>query len=164
MSETWRPVIGYERLYEVSTRGQVRSLTRVDRLGRLRVGIMLTPTGLHHLHVTLSKEGRKRQPTVHRLVAEAFIPNPEKLPMVLHWDDDPSNNRVENLRWGTSGVNRADAVRNGIRDGGSLSEADVVEIRTRLTSGESQRTIATDYGVDQSNISHIARGRIWAHV
>lgn len=164
MSEQWKPIAGYEELYEISDRGRVRSLSRVDRLGRSRPGKMLTPTGLRHLHVTLSKEGRKQQPAVHRLVAEAFIPNPDGLPMVLHWDDNPANNHHSNLRWGTSGSNRADAVRNGIRTGGSLTEAEVQEIKTRLISGESHRAIAERFGVDPSNISLISSGRIWVNV
>ena len=168
MSETWRAVTDYEGLYEglyeVSDHGRVQSISRVDRLGRERPGVLLTPTGLAHLHVTLSRDGKKRQPSVHQLVAKAFLPNPEGLPMVLHWDDNPANNHVSNLRWGTSGGNRSDAVRNGIRGGGSLTEADVREIRERLAVGETQRMIAIDYGVDQSNISLIATGRIWGHV
>ena len=164
VSEQWKPIAGYEGLYEISDHGRARSLSRVDRLGRIRPGNMLTPTGLRHLHVTLSKDGRKQQPAVHRLVADAFIPNPDGLPIVLHWDDNPANNHHSNLRWGSSGSNRADAVRNGIRTGGSLAEEDVREIRNRLASGESQRAIAARFGVHSSNISLISSGRIWAHV
>lgn len=101
----WRPVVGWEGLYDVSSEGRVRRGSGTERCG--------TPTKSGHVLISLSQHGRTYQTYMHRLVAEAFIPNPEGHPLVRHWDDDPSNNTVENLRWGTDADNKADAVRNG---------------------------------------------------
>lgn len=102
--EEWRPVVGWEGLYEVSSLGRVKSNRKILNPTRF-------PTG--HLTVTLYGNGGATPSLVHRLVAQAFIPNPDNLPFVLHWDDVPGDNRVDNLRWGTNSDNTNDSVRNG---------------------------------------------------
>ena len=93
-NEIWMAIKNYPN-YEVSSMGRVRSLYR-------RVPHILKPAvtnSLGHLKVGLYKDGKVKQLFVHRLVAEAFIPNPENKPTVDHIDRDTSNNCVENLRW-----------------------------------------------------------------
>lgn len=64
--------------------------------------------------VSMSQNGERTHALVHRLIAEAFLgPAPQGKPLVLHWDDNPTNNRVSNLRWGDLSDNQRDAVRNG---------------------------------------------------
>lgn len=103
--------MGWEGLYEVSSHGRVRSSR--DRTNS-RVGQILKPQitkeGRHQY--TLWRDGVPRTVKVHRLVAEAFVPNPQGLPLVRHWDDNPGNNFASNLRWGTQADNMQDAVRN----------------------------------------------------
>lgn len=117
MAEEWRPVVGHEGAYEVSNQGLIRSLdrrvpVRKDRsITRFAPGVDITPQPSVHGHLYVYVGGRSRP--VHRLVAEAFIPNPDNLPNVLHWNDVPDDNRVENLRWGTQQDNIRDIVRNG---------------------------------------------------
>lgn len=114
--EEWRPVAGFEDLYEVSSLGRVRSHDRIDPRGAFRTGRMLSlkMRGRRYLGVCLYRDGVSTEAYVHHLVAEAFHgPRPESK-HVLHWDDDPMNNRVENLRYGTTSENRLDAVRNGV--------------------------------------------------
>lgn len=114
--EEWRPVVGWEGCYEVSSHGRVRSVPRLDSQGRLikgRIRRLHKNTGGHRV-VDLKIDGLRRTVQVHRLVAEAFIPNSEAHPYVLHWDDDPENNHVTNLRWGTKSDNGRDQVRNGL--------------------------------------------------
>lgn len=117
--EQWRPVPGWEGYYEVSDAGKVRSLprtiTRKDGFAMKIAGRDLKPskTPSGHRRVHLSRVGEP--PTValvHRLVLEAFVgPCPDGLEG-CHWDDDPSNNNLSNLRWDTHQENMNDKARN----------------------------------------------------
>lgn len=100
MSEQWRPIKGYEGLYEVSDLGRVRSLDRYNK-GRVRRGRILRHyvTGSEYYQVCLSKEGAQRNIAVHRLVAEAFVPNPHGKDTVNHINEDKLDNRACNLEW-----------------------------------------------------------------
>ena len=117
--EQWRPVVDYEGLYEVSDLGRVRSLDRItlDRLGKryARKGRLLKPVKNTNgrLQVYLYRDGDQRPQQVHRLVLSAFVgPCPEGAE-ACHWDDDPTNNRLDNLRWASRSDNLYDRVRNG---------------------------------------------------
>lgn len=102
--EIWKPVVGYEGLYEVSNLGKVRSLNYLKQRGRIELmKPLLVWDG--HLVISLSKEGRARKKLVHRLVAEAFIPNPLMLPQINHKNEIKDDNRVENLEWCTLSYN-----------------------------------------------------------
>ena len=99
MNEIWKPIKGYEGVYEVSSYGRVRSLARmrIDRMGRRKP----IPEKMLKMHdrkgydsVTLQDMGRKAIMSVHRLVAMAFIPNPDNLPVINHRDENPKNNQV----------------------------------------------------------------------
>lgn len=98
MTESWLPINGYEGLYEVSSNGNVKSLKK---------GIFLKPETLPfgYLRVCLTKNKNSRHFMIHRLVAEAFIPNPDNLPFVNHKDENKTNNCVENLEWCDSKYN-----------------------------------------------------------
>lgn len=103
--EEWRPVVGYEGLYEVSNTGQVRSFDRYVKYSNGRIhlhkGKVLSPSIRTdgYLVVVLSCNGKHKMCLVHRLVTEAFIPNTDNLPQVNHKDEDKTNNSVENLEW-----------------------------------------------------------------
>lgn len=105
MIEEWKPVVGYEGLYEVSSLGRVRSLDRFYY--RLHKGKVLSPTKdrYGYLTVTLNCNGKSKTIKIHRLVAQAFIENPDNLPQVNHKDENPSNNNVDNLEWCTAKYN-----------------------------------------------------------
>lgn len=131
-----------------------------------------TPISNHYQVVTTSSTGtRPHTTTVHRLVLETFIgPRPHGKEC-LHRDDNPTNNRLSNLRWGTAAENHQDAVRNnqkgvGERNGRArLTEYDIVEIRERFTAGSATHSeLSAIYGVNTSMISHITTGRCWPHV
>ena len=102
MKEEWRSIEGYEGLYEVSNFGRVKSLAIMWQNGRVREERILKEN-LHfgYAHVTLCKNGTQKQWRVHRLVAIAFIPNPENKPFIDHINTVRNDNRVENLRWVT---------------------------------------------------------------
>ena len=105
MVEIWKDIPGYEGIYAVSNFGKVKSLqrTRKGSYGSIRIvyekilNHKIDKDGYHI--VTLSKEGKTKCIGVHRLVAQAFLPNIYNLPMVNHKDENPSNNFVDNLEW-----------------------------------------------------------------
>jgi hypothetical protein len=96
--EIWRPVVGYEGLYEVSCDGNVYSRHTGKDL-KLKLSIY------GYNRIVLHKEGEGKNYQVHRLVAQAFIPNPENKPQVDHINRNKTDNRVENLRWVTCSEN-----------------------------------------------------------
>lgn len=113
--ERWLPVTGYEGVYEVSDAGRIRSLARLDARGRRRSAKVLSPrkTSRDHLSVALYANGTRRDAQLHHLVLEAFVgPRPAGMEG-CHWNDDPADNRLRNLRWDTRSANVRDSVRNG---------------------------------------------------
>lgn len=104
MEELWRDIKGFEGLYEVSNLGRVRSLK--DNNGQARILVLkVQKHRCGYQLVFLRKDGKLKGFVVHRLVAEAFIPNPDGLPEVNHIDEDKTNNRVDNLEWCTRKYN-----------------------------------------------------------
>ena len=102
-NECWKPVEGYEGLYAVSSNGGAKSVERFDSLGRLWKERILRPTKTTdgYLLVQLYKDGKRKKYLVHRLVAQAFIPNPDNKPCVNHLDENKTNNHYSNLSWTT---------------------------------------------------------------
>lgn len=115
-SEIWKPIKDYEDRYEVSNTGKVRSLDCIAQRsgptgflqchGQLRVP-HLTPAG--YLRLQLQKNGQVQNKFIHRLVAEAFIPNTENKPFINHKDSNRKNNHVNNLEWVTACENNIHA-------------------------------------------------------
>lgn len=103
--EMWRPVPGYEGLYEVSNNGRVRSLYRKTKI-KSSDGVLRPRTDSHgYYRVNLYKNKKAKSMLVSRIVALAFIPNPENLPYVGHDNDNKKDNRVENLYWTNASEN-----------------------------------------------------------
>lgn len=102
INEIWKPIKGYEGLYEVSNFGRVKSLN-YNRTGEEKILKFLE--NKKYLSVSLWKNKKYKQYKVHRLVAITFIPNPDNKPYVNHLDCDPSNNNVNNLEWCTQKEN-----------------------------------------------------------
>lgn len=161
-------MVGFEGLYEVSSHGRVRSLTVLRQHGgyrpRVIPGKILKPKAGQRYAVfnLFSAEGIQAHRSAHRLVAEAFIPNPQGLPLVRHLDDHPRHNWADNLAWGTHTDNQLDACHNG-RRAKRLTAESIRLIRLRSARGDLGYQIAQDLGVSATTISNILKGRIWRH-
>lgn len=103
--EVWKDIEGFEGLYQISNEGNGKSLERYiesDKKTRLLKERQLVPKEINskdYLCFHLFKNGKDYFPTIHQLVAQAFIPNPNNYDVVHHIDEDPTNNKVENLMW-----------------------------------------------------------------
>lgn len=104
----WRDIEGYEGLYQVSNTGLVKSLVGWNGKEYVKRERILKPAKggtVPYLFVGLYKDRKVKRFNVHRLVAIAFLDNPNNLPVVMHLDDNPTNNNVTNLKWGTTKEN-----------------------------------------------------------
>lgn len=174
--ERWRPIPGYGDRYQVSDAGRVRSLDAVisTRKGpQLRYGRVLAlradPDGYVRANLAAPGTGR-RQVLVHRLVLEAFVgPGPGL--QAAHWNGDPADNRLENLRWATARQNCQDKRRHGTYHEGSrhprsrLTEPKVFRLkRDFASSGRTMADWAAEFGVSPAAIADALHGRTWTHV
>lgn len=165
--ETWKPVVGYESHYQVSDFGKVRRISsgRILKPGRMTVG---------YLFVALCVDGKPKLQSIHRLVAAAFIGNCPDGHQVNHRDGNKLNNVVTNLEYVTRSENiqhgmdnlprKPTSLRGTLVPNAKLDEAKVRVIKRRLRAGESQKTIADDYGVVRQVIYGIAKGKGWKWV
>ncbi|WJJ55730.1 HNH endonuclease [Mycobacterium phage prophiT46-3] len=145
--EEWRPIEGFDG-YEVSDHGRVRS----SKHSRLRVR-KLTQSTNGYLRLSLSSNNIKRHVTVHRLVAEAFVPGRADGLVVCHNDGDKTNNRASNLRWDTPSSNNIDASRLNANPRQLLNEPLVKEIRELYGTGlHTHRSLAEKFGVTHQAI------------
>lgn len=160
-NEIWKDIAGYEGLYQVSSFGRVKSFN-YRRTGKEQC-LKPTPDKDGYLKVTLRKNGKGQQLFVHRLVAEAFIPNPNNLPEINHKDENPENNCVSNLEW----ISHKDNIKYGTRN-----ERVAKKLRNRkdqskpvlcVESGKiytSQREAARQTGAYQTSITQCCRGKL----
>lgn len=108
MQEEWRDVVGYEGQYQVSNIGGIKSLDYIDSRHRPHKGRTKSTkkNNRKYIQVHLCRDAIKKDKLLHRLIAEAFIPNEANLPQVNHKDEDKNNNRIDNLEWCDNLYNR----------------------------------------------------------
>lgn len=105
MKEEWKDIAGYEGLYQVSTLGRIKSSPRNGTSNTEHFLSVKVYPNCRYARVALSKNNKTKSFSVHRLVAEAFIPNPNNLPIINHKDQMTWNNCVDNLEWCDSTYN-----------------------------------------------------------
>ena len=96
-NEVWKPIKKYEGFYEVSNKGRVRSVERLDARGQHREGKVISANSIQQ--VSLCKDGKRKNFLVHKLVADAFLEAPQSDEKLIHVDGNPENNCVENIKW-----------------------------------------------------------------
>lgn len=164
----WREIKGYEGLYLISDEGTVIALPRCVYNGRgfyerpkreLKQG---TRAGKYKF-VVLTKDGNETSFSVHRLVAEAFLDNPDDLPQVNHKDEDPSNNHVENLEWCTQQYNleysKSKPVAQYDADGTKIAEYKSIAYASQMTG-----ILRTAINNAASGCAHTAGGYRWEYI
>lgn len=172
--EVWKDVPRFERLYQVSNLGRLRSLGRWAGArngykrwikGRIK---KTTPSKSGRVILQLWKGNQQRSEYLHRLVLEAFVgPCPRGKEACHFPDPNPANCNLDNLRWDTSKANKHDQLLHGTRSKGEknghskLKASDIPEIKKRYRAGESQVAIGKDYRVCNSTISDVILGRSW---
>lgn len=176
MKEEWRSVVGFEDFYEVSSIGNVRGIDRViSRSGGRgnvvkRKGMILrSHDSIGYRILNLSRDGKNFGRLVHRLVAEAFIPNPENKLTVNHKNGIKHDNVVDNLEWATYSENEIHAYvyLEKIGERGEkchfhkLKESDIFKIRE---SKHSNIDLSQQFNVSRNTISRVRNGRTWNHI
>ncbi len=176
--ELWKDIQSYEGLYQVSDHGRVKSLDRYvrqhSRGKQLKKGMLINSCKSRkgYLHLGLNKYGKRKDCSVHRLVAKAFVPNPNNYPQINHKDTIKDNNFPTNLEWVNNSMNQKHAYTNGLnmpkigeKNGNSkLTEDKVVNIIQKLKEGHSHRFVGKCFGVSKSTITRINIRNSWAHV
>lgn len=189
--EIWKDIQGYEGIYQVSSLGRVKSLPRENRYFNSLAGkecvrhykerimkLKKNRGGYMTAHLRDEENGKEDWPTVHRLVATAFIPNPNEKPTINHKDGIKVNNFLENLEWATWSENTRHAHDNGLAKSviakyakkgsdhpqSKLKESDILDIRKKRQEGMTLASIASEYGVYFSLIHKICTGEAWKHV
>lgn len=148
MKEIWRDVKGYEGLYQVSNLGEVRSLPRNGTINKIRIIKKFTDK-YGYLYVSLNKCNQKKKKKLHRLIAEAFIPNPNNYPVVNHIDENKKNNNIDNLEWCSVKYNQ------------NYSNYKTFKKVKCLNTGkmyDSIKKASEDNGLDSSGISKVCKG------
>lgn len=180
-NEIWKDIPGYPN-YQVSSIGRFRVGDRYVRHGAhrrpefkkqtlLKIGV--DPYGYPYCSIRSELTNNKcKRIFVHRLVAMAFVPNPENLPFVNHINGIKADNRPENLEWCTSKQNLAHARRVGLlippvgerSSGAKLKSGDIIKIRKMRQLGTTLKSIGHTFGVHENTIASVVNCRTWKHI
>ena len=174
--EFWKDIVGYEGRYQVSNNGNVKSLARIteSRKGvfqnKKEVILKSFDSGRGYLKYKLCSSGEKTI-SAHKLVAMAFIENPENKSQINHLNGLKKDNRACNLEWCTGSENVIHSLNNNLKisQKGSehgmskLTEKNVLEIR-KIGRTKTLKEIGKIYNVDASSISLVLLNKIWKHI
>lgn len=184
--EIWKPVKDYEDYYEISTLGRLKSFKR-----EYWSGVNFSSKKIQEEFITygtthnqgykvygLNKNGLYKGVKIHRLVAQAFIPNPDNLPQVNHKDGNKANNKVDNLEWCTPLYNMRHSFETGlnipsfkkISTNGDNSYTKIINsnivrnIREEFKKGKTQRQLMDIFKLKRSHINDIVRNKTWKNI
>lgn len=165
MKELWRDIEGYENLYQVSSKGRVRSLDRVNSNVKGRV-LKYGLQDYRYPNVTLHKNGKQISKTIHRLVAIHFVNNPYDKKQVNHINGIRTDNRMENLEWVSPRENLLHAFDTGLASATKgkdhPSSRRIIQLDLdgkRIKEYDTVISAAKSLGIRQGNISNCASGR-----
>lgn len=156
MKEVWKDVIGYEEIYEINNKGEVRNKIRM-RMVKARGD----KDG--YLRVHLNKDGKQKLFGVHRLVATNFIPNPNNYPQVNHKDENKQNNNVENLEWCTFEYNNSYGTKNERIAKSHCKKVGRYSLDGELLETYSSLKEAGLKGYDKNSICFCCNGKLRTH-
>lgn len=169
--EIWKPVIGYEGWYEISNLGRLHKLPFYDTKGSYRQGGFTSQQLSHKGYITvrLCKEKICKTTGIHRIIAEAFIPNPDNKPQINHKNGIKTDNRIENLEWCTNQENQNHAVKHGLKVGcpgeinpkAIFTNNDVDNIKALYNSGKTAKEIAKQFNAPLGRIRSILYNFSW---
>lgn len=172
--EIWKAIPGFERCYEASSLGQIRSLRQSKSHGGTKVRDIPLLRKAHlntsgYWHIGLQMNGRHYSISNHRLVALAFIPNPNNFPEVNHIDGNKLNNSIENLEWVSSRNNQLHAYKLGLRKKLGLEEnpksiLNRVQVLEIFNSSLTRRELSVKYGISISGINNVKNGYAWTEI
>lgn len=160
--EKWKDIAGYEGLYQISNMGRVKSLERFKPNGQIVPEKIKTPSAKsnNYLALQLYKNNKPKNCYIHRLVAEAFIPNPQNKETVNHINGDKHDNSVENLEWSTYTENNHHATQTGLNGTehmrnkkGSMRILQYDENMNLIAEYPSMREAERQTGIDCASIS-----------
>lgn len=162
MEEIWKDVVGYEGLYQVSNLGRIKSLIRYTlnyKCNKEKIlNNRISKSG--YCYIYLSKNKQIKGFRVHRLVAQAFISNPNNLPQVNHKDGNKKNNSVNNLEWCTAKENTNHAERNSLRKR-SYKKVNQYDLKGNfIKQWNSLTEVALFYNKSKTTICNYCKGKL----
>lgn len=165
-SEKWKDIPGFEGYYQVSNLGRIKGVARQLPNGTHIKEKIREPQGATYLAVDLWRDNQSHSKLVHRLVAQAFLPNPDNLPEVNHKDGNPRNNAVANLEWVSSQDNSLHRLANKPKGSSyrkSVQCLETGEVFKSISAASRSVEASTQQVIDSINTKSCCKGKTFAY-